>query len=99
MNIRELLITVLQDKYTGVGAVPNVAAAIAADARFNIWVLTFAKKNASEQQMIELVGRYEGIAEQCSAIAKSFREDYHLADLIRGVDEITKQLIEAMKLP
>ena len=82
MSLREQLIAILQDKYMAIGAVPNVAEAIAADARFNIWVLTREKKQADETQMVELLERYDELVEQCSSIARNFNEHHNLAELM-----------------
>ncbi len=99
MAIREQLITVLQDKHLGVGAIPAVAETLAASARLNIWFLTFAKKQASDTQILELLDRLEEIEERCSAVVRRFTEGHNLAELMSGLDDITKQLDEAAKLP
>jgi len=99
MSIQEQLITILQSKHIGVGAIPNVAAAIAADARFNIWILEHAKKQASEGQMIELLDRYEKLHSRCSTIVKNFREHHNVSEMMADVDALTKELTEAAKMP
>jgi hypothetical protein len=97
MSLREQLISILQDKYMAIGAVPNVAEAIAADARFNIWVLTHAKKQANETRMMELLEHYDELVERCSFVARTFNEHHNLAELVAGIDALTKALTEAAK--
>jgi hypothetical protein len=99
MSLREQLITILQDKHMGIGAVPNVAEAIAADARFSIWMLSCAKNQTSETQMMELLERYDEFSERCSTIVRNFNEHHNLSELMASIDALTKELTEAAKLP
>jgi hypothetical protein len=99
MDLRDQLITILQDKHMGIGAVPNIAEAISADARFSIWLLTHAKEQASEDQMFELLDRYEAFVERGSVIARTFNENHDLGILMADIDRLTKDLTEATKLP
>jgi hypothetical protein len=99
MSLQEQLIAILQDKHIGIGVVPSIADAIAADARFNIWVMTDAKKYANEEQMIELLERYDELVARFTATARNFNEDHNLTELVVGIDTLTKELTEAAKLP
>jgi hypothetical protein len=99
MNLRDLLITILQDKHIGIGVVPKIADAIAADARFNIWFMTDAKEYANEEQMMELLERYEELVARCTTISRKFDENHDLTELVAGIDTLTKELTEAAKLP
>ena len=98
-NIQERLIALIQDKHIGIGAVANVAEAIAADARFNAWILACAKKQASEAQMIKLLERYDDLFEECLAVTRKFSENHDLSELMAGMDALVNNLTESTKLP
>ena len=96
-SMSDQLIEVLQRGPIGLATVAVVADAIAASARFNIWILEVAKKHASDIEMLELADTHAGITEQCAAAIKQFNADRNTTHFRHSIQQITRQLTTATK--
>ena len=86
-------------KPRGLEAVALCAEAIAADARFNLWVGTIAKQQTTEEHMIELVDLYDRLTSACLLAVEVFEARGDSAMLERSIQSLARQLLEARALP
>jgi hypothetical protein len=71
--MKSLMIQILQCKRTGLYVVEAAAEVIAADARFNLWVLNHMKKQgANEERWMRLLDSCEEVHHQCEAAVDAF---------------------------
>jgi hypothetical protein len=72
-NMKTLMIQILQSKYTDLYVAEAAAEVIAADARFNLWVLSHMKKQGtSEERWMQLLDSCEEVHHQCEATVDAF---------------------------
>jgi hypothetical protein len=76
----------LTSKYIGLSTVGLIGDVIAADARFNDWVVSVAKRTFSIEALLAVIGVYEGAAYACSTTIAHFSSsrDRHALEQVLG---------------
>jgi hypothetical protein len=98
-SIQSALVTILSGgTRESLELVALCADAIACDARFNLWVCTVAKRDATEEQMIALVDGYERLTIYCLEAAKAFEAGGQFAAFVDVLSDVSLQLKELPSL-
>jgi len=72
-NMTTLMIQILQSKRIGLNNAEAAAEVIAADARFNLWVVQHMKKQgASDERRTQLLDSLQDLHDQCEAAVHAF---------------------------
>jgi hypothetical protein len=96
------LVTVLQnglrrDTYVGLDTIAAVCQTIAVDCRFNMWVVEVVKKQATGEQFIILLERYEILTTLCVDAVVRFQDDRNKNSFQAVIRDVRTRLNEIMK--
>ena len=91
-EIMSCLISLMQMQGVGLKTVAVCADAIAADARFNLWVGLVAKESATSDRMVNLIESYDLATQECLNCVAAFNALGDVDALERSLCEVISRL-------
>jgi hypothetical protein len=90
------LADLLHNNRIGLTTVVAIAAALAADARYNMWFYDNVKSKLPESEIFAAMDKSHELVAACKAAIQKFNQDNNLPELEAALEVFTKSITDAM---